>query len=251
MFVARAEWKPLELRQGDILVGIPFPFVSPSNAQLLGKIPNGEHARFPVISAAMHSWRDPEDVSYFTGQLVMRLSPCMVATQCCELRTNKKNALTEVAAITVCRIVPVRASIMEDAEKLVSLRENRDPRIAAVKSYKNYFGIGLGDGLSETEMMVDFAQMACVPANEFPAIMDKKQAQLTDVERMKLKIKLGVFFAQPTKEEIEANIAKDPWNIAAAGAAAVQPPKGVAAAPPVADVAAVEVPAVAPVEPAK
>jgi hypothetical protein len=224
MFVNRAEWKPLELRQGDILVGIPFPFVSPSEVSLLGKIPAGEHMHFPVISASMRTWRDPNDPSYFTGQLLMKLCSCMVATQCCELRVNKKRALSEVAAITICRIIPVRASIMEDADKLLSLRENRDPRVADVKNFKNYFGIGLGDGLSETEMMVDFAQMACVPANEFPAIMDKKHAQLTDVDRMKLKIKLGVFFAQPTAEELEANIAQDPWNVAAAPAVAVAEP---------------------------
>jgi hypothetical protein len=220
MFAEQAEWKPLELRQGDILVGIPFPFVSPGDVNLLGKIPAGGHPHFPAISASMRIWRDPNDASYFTGQLVMKLCSCMVVTQCCELRVNKKGALSEVAAITVCRVVPVRASIMEDADKLLSLCENRDPRVLAVKNYKNYFGIGTGSGLSETDLMVDFAQMACVPANEFPAIMDKKHAQLTDIDRMKLKIKLGIFFAQPTKEEIEAKIAQDPWNVAAAPAPA-------------------------------
>jgi hypothetical protein len=220
MFVSRTEWKPLELRQGDVLVGIPFPFVSPSEVHLLGKIPAGAHAQFPSISASTRTWRDPTDSSYFTGQVVMSLCPCIVVTQCCELRVNKKGVLSEVAAIAVCRIVPVRASIMEDADKLRSLRENRDPRVGTVKNYKNYFGVGTGNGLSETEMMVDFSQMACVPSNEFPAIMDKKHAQLTDVERMKLKIKLGVFFAQPTQEEIEAKIAHDPWNVAATAPAA-------------------------------
>jgi len=218
MFAETAEWKPFELRQGDILVGIPFPFLSPTDLSLLGKIPAGGHPHFPVISACMRPWRDPNDASYFTGQLLMKLCPCMVVTQCCELRVNKKGALSEVAAITVCRIVPARASIMEDADKLISLRENRDPRVLAVRSYKNYFGIGTGNGLSEADLMVDFAQMACVPATEFPAIMDKKHAQLTDIDRMKLKIKLGVFFAQPTKEEVEARIAQDPRNVAAAPA---------------------------------
>src|SRR5258708_32975629 len=162
MFVNRAEWKPLELRQGDVLVGIPFPFVSPADVTLLGKIPAGAHADFPVISTSMRAWRDPSDVSYFTGQVTMKLCPCMVALQCCELRINNKGVLRDTAAITVCRIIPVKKTILEDPERLRSLRENRDPRVDVVdvRSYKNYFGIGTGNGLSEAEWMVDFAQMA-------------------------------------------------------------------------------------------
>jgi hypothetical protein len=225
MFVNRAEWKPLELRQGDILVGIPFPFVSPADITLLGKLPAGGHADFPVISTTMRAWRDPNDVTYFTGQMTMKLCACMVVLQCCELRINNKGVLRDTAAITVCRIVPVKKTILEDPERLRSLHENRDPRIDIenVRSYKNYFGIGTGDGLSDGEWMVDFAQMASIPANEFPAIMDKKHAQLTDLERVKLKIKLGVFFAKPTDEELAANIAQDPWNAAAPAAAPAAP----------------------------
>jgi len=90
-------------------------------------------------------------------------------------------------------------------------------------------------------LMVDFAQMTSIPANEFPAIMEKKHAQLTDIDRMKLKIKLGVFFAKPTDEELEAQIAQDPWNVVAA-APAVQPAEVAAALP---------LPIIAPVEPAQ
>lgn len=224
MFVERASWKQLELRQGDILVGIPFPFVSPSEVNLLGRIPAGEHDRFPAISASLQAMRrDPQDISYFTGHVTMKLSPCIVATQCCELRTNQRGQLREVAAIALCRIIPVRQSIMDDAEKLTSLHENRDPRLAA-RSYKNYFWVGTAEGLSNTDLMADFSQVTCIPANEFPAIMEKKHAQMTDIDRMKLKIKLGVFFAKPTDEELVANIAQDPWNVAAPAVAEVAPP---------------------------
>ena len=172
----------------------------------------------------MRALRDPNDVSYFTGQVTMKLCACMVVLQCCELRINNKGVLRDTAAITACRIVPqLKKTILEDPERLSSLRQNRDPRvdIENVMSYKNYFGIGTGDGLSEGEWMVDFAQMTSIPANEFPAIMDKKHAQLTDIDRVKLKIKLGVFFAKPTDEELAANIAKDPWNVAAPAAVEV------------------------------
>ncbi len=59
--------------------------------------------------------------------------------------------------------------------------------------------------------MLDFSQLACIPNNEFPSIMDNKHAQMDDRTRMKLKIKLGVFFAKPTDEEISANIHSNPW----------------------------------------
>ena len=83
--------------------------------------------------------------------------------------------------------------------------------------------------------MVDFAQMISIPTNEFPAIMDKKHAQLTDIDRVKFKLKLGVFFAKPTDEELAANIAQDPWNVATAPAVAIVPPAAVEVAAPGAD----------------
>jgi hypothetical protein len=101
--------------------------------------------------------------------------------------------------------------MLEDAEKLRSLQENRDPRVPDVESYKNYFWVDDADGLSETPLMMDFSQMACIPASKFPAIMDSKHAQMDDRTRMKLKIKLGIFFAKPSDEEIAANICQDPW----------------------------------------
>ena len=232
MFVTRAEWRPFELRQGDVLVGIPFPFASQSTTTLLGKIPPGEHNRFPIIAAALQAHRDPDDISYFTGQVTMKLCACVVVTQCCELRTNPRNQIREVSAITVCRIIEVRQSMLEDADKLRSLQENRDPRVPGVRCYKNYFWVDTANGLSEDQLMMDFSQMACIPTSEFPSIMDNKHAQMDDRTRMKLKIKLGIFFAKPTDEEVEAHISQDPWGAIPEMAPAAPGPVAPAELPP-------------------
>src|SRR5579859_2580658 len=80
------------------------------------------------------------DESYFTGQLPMKLSFCAVITQCCELVCNSKGKLTFVQAVSICRLIPLTASMRSTQEKLRSIQTNPDIRRGA--GYKNYFYYG-------------------------------------------------------------------------------------------------------------
>jgi hypothetical protein len=111
-----------------------------------------------------------------------------------------------VLAIGKSGVHPAQIAVEKNGVKIFRSRGSQARRRRLQELLRNWNG----QRLAETEQMVDFAQKACIPAIEFPAIMDKKHAQLTDVDRRKLKIKLGIFFALPTQEEIEAKLASSP-----------------------------------------
>jgi hypothetical protein len=212
MFLEKAKWKLNELRQGDVLAGVPFPFTSVRQQQFLAQLgPNGRKD-FPQLRATMRGLSaDSEDESFFTGQVPMKLSFCAVLTQCCELACNTKGRLRLIPAVSVCRLVPLTASIKASEEKLKSIRANTDSRNGL--GYKNYFYYGsAAEFETEEELMADFSQTACIPAPEFPDALSNKIIQLDDRHRMKFKIKLGVFYAAATDEEIAQGIHLDPWK---------------------------------------
>ncbi len=95
MYENKPKWKEFELRQGDVLAGVPFPYSSILQQQIIAQFgPNGQ-ADFPQLAAKMHALSPGSaDESYFTGQLPMKLSFCAVITQCCELVCNSKGKLT-------------------------------------------------------------------------------------------------------------------------------------------------------------
>lgn len=210
MFVERSQWKPNELRQGDVLAGVPFPYASLLQQQLIGELTPKKHLDFPAIVAKMHGISaGSQEASFFTGQAPMKLSFCAVLTQCCELVPNTKGKINFVQTISVCRLTTLTAAMKNDPDKLLAIRSNSDPRKAG--GYKNYFFYGAGLELGPEELMADFSQTACIPSREFPDAMASKVLQLDDRSRMKFKIKLGVFNAKPTDEEVAANIHEDPW----------------------------------------
>jgi hypothetical protein len=227
MFVDRAKWAKHELRQGDVLAGVSFPFASVLQQHFLAEPRDRKYAEFPQLKAKA---RDG-DASLFTGQVAMVMSSCAVLTQCCELVPRAHGKITLVKTISVCRLVPLSHSMKTDPKKLESIRSNSDPRKQG--GYKNYFYYGSGDMLGPEELMADFSQTTCIPNTEFPEALSNKVLQLDDRTRMKFKIKLGVFNAKPTDEEIVANIL-DPWaettEIAVKAIAAAVPPESSAAA---------------------
>lgn len=211
MFNDKAKWNPIELRQGDVLAGVPFPFTSVLQHHFLGGLNVNGPRDFPQLVANMHGLSsESNDQTFFTGQVAMKLSFCAVMTQCCELVCNAKGKLKFVQAVSLCRLIPLTAAMRSSQEKLMAIQTN--PDIRKGQGYKNYFYYGAPAELGgKEELMADFSQTTCVPSREFPEALSLRVLQLDDRTRMKFKLKLGFFNASPTDEEIAQGIQEDPW----------------------------------------
>ncbi len=194
------------LRQGDILERIPFPLLALENLTVLGRI-NSAPSEFPYpdISTALTKHR--EDPNFFTAQTLMRFSFGAVFSHCCELEPRKGKMLG--STFTVARLIPIKNSILEDREKLRSLRDNPDPRTRN-PGYIDYFHIAQNQRTDNKEWMVDFAQIVSIPKSEFPEILKRKILQLDDRTRVKFKIKAAVYLGRITDEEAQSGL-QEPW----------------------------------------
>lgn len=194
------------LRQGDILEGIPFPRLNAADVSILGKI-SPENSQPPVPKLAALTTVHRQDPNWLFGQVPLRLSFCMVLSQCCDLEL--RNGRFELPAFLVGRLIPVPKGIASDAQQLARLRANKDPRTAD-PGFINLFYIPRRKELHDTEWVLDFNQAMCIPGKEFPAILSRKIFQLEDNWRVKLKIKLATCLARPTDEERTSGIG-NPW----------------------------------------
>jgi len=206
MFVGDADFERDCLRQGDILERVPFPLLDLSNLPVLGQIQGGKtEFQYPMLTTLLRQHRD--DPHYFTGQLALRLSYCAVISHCCELEPRHGRLLP--ACFSVARLIPVKSSIIADATKLESLRENRDPR-KGNPGFLDYFHVQAHPRLDSKEWMVDYGQLVSIPNSQFPDILGRKVLQMDNRSRMKFKIKLAAFLGRTTREEESAGLV-DPW----------------------------------------
>jgi hypothetical protein len=194
------------LRQGDILDAVPFPIIE-ADAAILGKIDDdGIVVPHPRIVTIPREHRAQQDC--FTMQIKTRLSPVAVISHCCELELRSGKCLLPM--ITVARIVPVKPSIIGNAQKLASLRGNKDPRKRPDPGYLDYFHLESHESLGGIETLVDFSQISSIPGSEYSALLKRKVLQLADRERVKFKIKLAAYIGRLTDEEDAANL-ENPW----------------------------------------
>ncbi len=114
--------------------------------------------------------------------------------------------------LAVARLIPIPLQLAADAQRLASLRENKDPRNPD-PGYLNFFYLSRHERLDDREWVVDFNQLACIPCSEYPAIMLKKILQMEDRWRVKFKIKLAISLTRLTKEERDAGL-ENPWAVA-------------------------------------
>lgn len=194
------------LRQGDILERIPFPLLASSSLRVLGAIDvEGTDKPYPKIEAALIQHRD--NPNYFTAQVPMSLSFAAVVSHCCEL--EPRNGKLMGATFSVARLIAIKPGILRDAEKLTSLKANKDPRTRE-PSYLDFFYIEPHDSLNAKEWMVDFSQLISIPNSEFPTIVRQKLLQMDDRTRVKFKIKFAFYLGRLTDEEVADGIT-DPW----------------------------------------
>lgn len=207
MFVDDGEMQRECLRQGDILGKIPYPLIDLAKLQILGQIQEDtSDLPYPSITTARVTHRN--DTNYFTGMLTMRLAFYAVMSHCCEL--EPRNGQLICSSFSLARLIPIKESIAQNAEKLDSLRANKDPRTSS-PGFIDYFHIASHERLSDQEWMVDFSQIISLPKSEFPGILSRKLLQMDNRTRVKFKIKLATYLGRITKEEAEEGI-REPWS---------------------------------------
>jgi hypothetical protein len=82
-------------------------------------------------------------------------------------------------------------SAFNHAQKLASLRGNKDPRDSRDQGYIDYFYLEPHGSFRGVENVVDFSQVSSIPGTEYPSLLSRKVLQLLDRERVKFKIKLA------------------------------------------------------------
>ena len=209
MYVSAGSLDTHCLRQGDILDAIPFPIIDVDVA-VLGKIDAdaGIQIPHPKIVTIPREHRSQQDC--FTMQVKTRLAPGAVISHCCELELRNGKCL--LPTIAFARVVPVKASIVGQAEKLGSLRGNKDPRNQSDHGYLDYFYLAEHESIGGIERVVDFSQISSIPASEYSSLIGRKVLQLLDCERVKFKIKLAAYVGRLTDEEAAAGL-ENPWQV--------------------------------------
>jgi len=195
------------LRQGDILDAVPFPIID-VDAAILGKFDSdaGMQIPHPKIVTIPREHRTQHDC--FTMQVKTRLAPGAVLSHCCELELRNGKCLLPMIALA--RIMPVKASTAQNAQKLASLRGNKDPRSPQDPGYLDYFYLEAHESLGGIENVVDFSQVSSIPGSEYSSLINRRVLQLADRERVKFKIKLAAYLGRLTNEEVDAGL-ENPW----------------------------------------
>ncbi len=208
MYVSSGNLEKNCLRQGDILDAVPFPIID-VEAAVLGRIDAaGMQIPHPKIVTIPREHRAQQDC--FTMQVKTRLSRGAVLSHCCELELRNGKCLLPMIAFA--RITPVKASTIADAQKLASLRGNKDPRNPQDSGYLDYFYLEAHESLGGIENVVDFSQVSSIPGSEYSSLVSRKLLQLLDRERVKFKIKLAAYLGRLTDEEASAGL-ENPWQV--------------------------------------
>lgn len=199
---------PNELRQGDILVGIPFPLIDNTKIEILGTADaTQESSSLPAISPATHEHRG--DREWVKLQVPGRYGYCAVLSNCCDLQ--RRSGRIQIHAVALGRVRPISEDIRRSAERYESLRANKDPRDAHDPGYIDYFYLARHERLENSDWVVHYNQLFSVPSVNAEFLSSKKILQLTNRERMKFKIKLAFTFGRANDEEIAAGL-EDPWH---------------------------------------
>ena len=89
------------LRQGDILVGVPFALMDHGKMHVLGAIAQDyDYAALPSISAKTHEQR--ADKGWVTIQVPARFGLCAVLSNCCDL--EPRDGRVQAYAVTLARL---------------------------------------------------------------------------------------------------------------------------------------------------
>lgn len=196
------------LRQGDILLGIPFPLLDHQRLNILGALPEEyDYSALPAIAPRRHAHRfDPD---WVTAEVPVRFCPCAVLSNCCDL--ERRDGRMFARMITLARLRPVSADIRRDAQRFASLQSNKDPRDPEDPGYIDYFYLEPHALLQNQDWNVEYSQAVSIPSSDIGLLLRKKVIQLDDRSRVKFKIKLAFTLGRTNHEEEAAGL-ENPWQ---------------------------------------
>ena len=203
MFEADADMSCL--RQGDILANIPFPLLRIEQLRVLGTVTSEGVAD---VSFSVLKTEHRDDPEWLTCQVQVRLGFAIVVSQCCDLEPNNKGKIARSQTIALARLIDLPRLALSDPERGTNLRANRYPLNAENPGYINLFHIPAQERLGGREWVVDYSQLFCIPATEFPAILTQKVLQMDADSRIRFKIKLAASLGRLEAEELTLN---HPW----------------------------------------
>jgi hypothetical protein len=205
MFEAGADMSCL--RQGDVLANIPFPLL-PLRTEQLRVLGTVSSEGVTDVSFSVLKTEHRGDPDWLTCQVRVRLGFAVVVSQCCDLEPNRKGKISRSNTIALARLIDVPASALSDTERGLSLRANRYPLNPENPGYINLFHIPAHEKLGGREWVVDYSQLFCIPATEFPAVLTLKVLQMDADHRIRFKIKLAASLGRLEADELTLN---HPW----------------------------------------
>ncbi len=196
------------LRQGDILEGVPFPLMDASKIQVLGSIAQDQDFQtLPTIAPKTHQHR--EDRDWVSAVVPIKFGYCAVLSNCCDL--EPRNGKIPGHAITLARLRPIPADIRNNPDLFENLRANKDPRDRNNAGYIEWFYLEPHALLQNQDWRVHYSQVVTLPTTDITLFLRKKVLQLDDRTRMKFKIKLGFTSMRANEEELAAGL-ENPWQ---------------------------------------
>lgn len=195
-----------DLRQADILTGVPFPLLAASKVHVLGSV--SEDCVDPVrIVPRTHEHRG--DNEWITIQVPARYGFCAVISNCCDLESRAGRIPAH--AVCLARLRPISRDIRDDPIRFASLAANKDPRDQDDPGYIDYFYLERHERLQNQDWVVHYHQLISLPTTELQFMLQRRVLQLEASARMKFKIKLAYSLGRANDEEIAAGL-ENPWR---------------------------------------
>jgi len=186
------EPNPNELRQGDVIRGLFFPFMKSDSLQILSSVDSTGQIRV--------AFKDKKYGKQLMQALVGVISDfSIVISQCCDIQVNEGQTLPAAPAFVIAPLFRIPSNIAQDAGKLEKFRNNG-------KDYANLFSLLIVPPLTDEHAMVDFSRLVSIPVTEYPNAIKGKVLQMTDVDRVRFKTKVAAHFGRPTEEEKGAGL---------------------------------------------
>ncbi|MGA6984853.1 MAG: hypothetical protein WBZ01_02260 [Terriglobales bacterium] len=221
MYIIRgaAGFDVANLRQGDILEGIPFPLIDHSTLQVLGAIKlDRDFNALPEIAAKTHKQR--QDAEWLTALVPVRFGFCIVLSNCCDL--EPRDGTISAPVFNLARLHPIPENLRNNPDLFDSLKANKDPRHPTDPGYIDFFYLEPHALLQGRDWRVHYNQVTTLPTGTIATfLLRKKVLQLDDRARMKFKIKLGFTLMRINDEERKLGL-ENPWQ-ETAGTGATDP----------------------------
>jgi hypothetical protein len=199
MFVNEQERDNTVLRQGDILRDVIFPVLRSADVLYYVAATQTETG----MEFKPHTKTD-RDVPMFKALFPARIGFAAVISMCCDLEPH--NGHIQQPTFALARLTRVPSGIVNDPERYEKLRLNTDPR--KEPEFLNFFYVPPRPALDDTDWIVNFSSVFCLPEKEYPAIMSRKILQMDDDHRIRFKVRLASSFGRFTPEEADSG---HPW----------------------------------------